>query len=455
MNRAYLSFLCILYLSFSLLLLGQTTDSVPKGTAKKDAPPKAEIKAKEETTTQPPEEKYRTPRAGKSLKGSLLGIDIEVPARERDKVTAVTLGAAIYTPKLADDSVIPFAAFYHTTTWEEKKRRIRMIIALLANYINFYDGTWNNSGFEVAASWENYTLPIPSSLVIEDQELKDSEIYWGYLRGGVGLGWRTRIPPYEIDSFFAIYVMYEPGYLYFKETGNTGPNYIVPSNTYEDRLHVTARVDAMERNIMELRHAGWAAGIDFIRGHRYKWQDHDFNSSFKKDTTETYYLLTGYGTYAGGPGFLSERHRFIFSVYGGLYLDKADLDRYSAFSLGGGPGGDEAEALSRSPIPGAKFDQFIVSRYLLFGLEYRFELLFFMYIHIKGVIGVIRRLELNKDKTEVELTKNEAAGGLGIALTTGFIWDSQLYVEYVRDWGVLRGKETTGDSILIVWSKSF
>ena len=404
------------------------------------------------------DDEYHTPRAGEALKGyvPLIGVDFEVPARDRSETMAISLGAALYAPKVADDAVIPFLAFYYADSWQEHKRRVRMILAIVANFIDFNDGTWNDLGVEAILGFENYTLPISSTIEIEKKSLEDTEIFWGYVRGAVGLGWRTRISPWQVDNNFSIGFTYEPGLFYFKDTSVTADNYLVPPTTYEDRFHLKVRMDALERNIMEMRHSGWAAGLDAVRGHRYHWRDHDFNGSSKKEDTETYYYISGFGTIAGGPAFLSEKHRFIFSVYWGLEGAK-QLDRYSAPRLGGGPGGDESEALSRCPIPGMRLDEFVVSRYLLFGLEYRLELLFFTYLHIKGTIGPIRRMELDDHDREVAMTKNEAVGSIGVALTTGFIWDSQLYLEYVHDRGLLRGtaKNEGGHNVMFTWSKSF
>ena len=444
----YYLYLCIFVLSILPLYGQQEQKQTSKGKISSQ---------KKEDQKLVTEEKYRTPRAGERLRGTfpLFGFELDIAERRRDETMAVSLGASIYSPKVADQTVVPFAAFYYADTWNEKKRRIRVIAAGLANYVDFYEGSWNNYGIEFMATWENYTIPFPSSLIIEDTTLEDSKIYWGYLRAGFGIGWRKRIAPWAGDNNFSIYLLYEPALLYFKDTSDTASNYIVPDTTYEDRFHIRMRVDALERNIMELKHNGWAAGLDGIFGHRHNWKDHDYNGSFLKRKTQHYYYLSGYFTIVGGPDSLSERHRFSFSIHGGISPDDG-LDRYSAPRLGGGPTGDEADTLSRSPIPGAQFDEYIVSRYLLFTVEYRLELLFFMYLHLKGVVGPLRRMELSDDKQEVSLSKNEAVGSLSVALTTGFAWNSQLYIEYSHDFGLLRGRKNKGgDNLLISWSKSF
>ena len=123
-------FCIILLCLFTLILAQEATDKEKDKKSKESAKVEKKEKKKDDEELVTPDEKYRTPRAGKSLKGSLFGMDIHVPARERDKTTAISLGAAIYSPDAGSDSVIPFAAFYYTDTWEEKDRRLRAIIAI-------------------------------------------------------------------------------------------------------------------------------------------------------------------------------------------------------------------------------------------------------------------------------------------------------------------------------------
>ena len=205
---------------------------------------------------------------------------------------------------------------------------------------------------------------------------------------------------------------------------------------------------------MELRHSGWAAGFDFIIGHRYHWQDHDFNGSFKFAETQTYDFFSGYFTVATGFPFYDEKHRFILALHGGLSPTKG-LDRYSGVRLGGGPTGDESEAISRSVIPGVRFDEYVVDRYIIATFEYRWEIFFFLYFHIKATIGGIRRLTFDDVEEKLAFNQNDFVSSIGVAITTGFIWDSQLYIEYVQDRGVAGRENNEGNNFLFSWSKSF
>jgi hypothetical protein len=65
---------------------------------------------------------------------------------------------------------------------------------------------------------------------------------------------------------------YEPGYSWFAHSSDSSPRFIVPSDTYEGRVHFRLRTDAFDRNVMELLHRGFAFGGDVLYGHRANWQ---------------------------------------------------------------------------------------------------------------------------------------------------------------------------------------
>ncbi len=396
---------------------------------------------------------YQPAMAGEAADTELFGLQIKLEEKDRTKISAFTIGYFLNDALEAEDSdYTAYAAFYLTRGWEENERRLRAILAGVINFVSFYDSTWNSYGVEFIATWENYTLPISSVLEIDGEEVEGSDIYWGHLRGGLGLGWRSPLSPWEVDNYFSIHLLYEPGLLYFDDTKDTANNFVLPRTTYEDRFHLQIRFDMMRRNVMEMLHEGFAGGADAIVGRRHNWDDHDFNGSFTKDDTQDYEFFSGYLFWAGGIPFLSQRHRLIIGFHGGISATDS-LDRYSAPRLGGGPSGDETESLSSSPIPGARFDEFLVSRFALFSVEYRLEVLFFLYLHFKAVGGEVRKAELIQD--EVSITENEFVGSLSIGLTSGFFWNSQLHFEYVNDQGVLGREDQDGHNFLVSWSKSF
>ncbi len=157
------------------------------------------------------------------------------------------------------------------------------------------------------------------------------------------------------------------------------------------------------------------------------------------------YLLGAFGI----PG-LSERNRVLVSAYGG-FAPGNNLDRFSAFRIGGGPFPTETDDLWRVSYPGAMFDQFPVSDYVVGTVEYRRELLFFLYLHLRETFAWANRDVL----TQRNLKFSEDHGQtFSVGITSGFFWHSQLYLEYAHDTGILRnGPE--GESWLVVWSKSF
>jgi hypothetical protein len=397
-------------------------------------------------------EEYRTPRAGEKTVIEVFGRKIEIPERDRSRLLAISLGISYFSPKVGDERFYPFGAFYYRNNWVKNRRRLRSVIAGLYNEIEYYEGTWNDSGLEAVAMWENQTLPIPSAEVIEGHRLDDTEIYWGYLRGGIGIGWRRVIPPYHVDNDLRVMVLYEPGYLYFKRADETGPDFVIPPDIFEHRIHIRFRADGMERNLLGLRHAGWAGGVDAVFGRRDRWRDHCYNGQLLRRNTRDYVTLTSYITLALGIPGLSERHRVVLTCHLGWAPDE-NLDRYSALRLGGGPIGDESEALSRHPIPGATFDEYLADRYAYGTAEYRFEVFPFLFLFLRGTFGYIRRCQIDENK--VIRADDDHFAAVDTAVMSGFLWDSVLCVKYAYDWGVVRTERRGGHNVILSWSKSF
>lgn len=274
---------------------------------------------------------------------------------------------------------------------------------------------------------------------------------WGYVRGGIGIGWRQKIAPYHFDNDFRIQLFYEPGYLYTKVGEQNEKSIEKPEDTAEHRLHLLMRYDAFDRNFLELLHRGWAWGADAIIGRRDNWSDHSFNKTyfFTNEETRDYLRLSSYIFLATGIPAMDEKHTLLLSAHAG-WSPRGNWDRFNAFRLGGGPPPTETNDLYRQPLAGAIFDQFIAEKYILATIEYRFEVEFYLYFHIRGsfVWGTFGFLEQNE--------KDNVDGGkaFSAAITSGFLWDSLLYFEYTLNDGFVRqGK--TGHSFLISWSKQF
>lgn len=395
---------------------------------------------------------YRTPLAGDSLDVEIAGEIVHIPAQERRHVWALCVGNTFFEPGIGDTSFVPFAALYCRQQSSDDRRRFRAVLSGFVNYLDFADGTWNDNGIEFIANWENYTVPFPSAEIIYGEEVEDSEIYWGHFLGGLGVGWRTPVFPFHCDNECIVQLFYEPGYFYARESSKTNPDAELPPDTFIHQFHFHTRLDAFDRNIVELPHRGFAGGVDVIFGRRDSWADHRFSQkiAFEREDTRDYLRLTAYLVAAFGAPVLSERHRFLFSCHGG-WSPPGNLDRFSALRLGGGPNPSESSDMARSPYPGALFDQFIMERYLLLTLEYRLELFFFMYAHVRGTLGWGRVAGLDsEDRFTIDSTSSQS---FSVGLTSGFLWDSLIYLEYSYDNGVVRPNDH-GHAILISWSKS-
>lgn len=399
------------------------------------------------------QELYHTPLAGEEFETIFWGKHIKIPARDRTEVLALSVGSSFYIPEIGNQPAVPFAALYYHKYWEEEKRNLRAVMVGVVNTIDFADGSWNDKGWEMLLHWENFTIPFPRAEIIEEEEIEESEIYWGQLRGGVGLGWRMPVYPYHYDNDLRVQLFYQPGYLYIRRSSKTGDDVILPPNTVVHQLHLLFRYDAFDRNLLELPHRGWASGIDITLGRREHWADHQFGPgvTFTRHNTRDYLRLTAYAVAAFDLPFLSERHRLLMYAHGG-WSRKKNWDRFSAFRLGGGPFSSEAGDLQRHPFPGALFDQFIVESYFLLTLEYRVEVFFFLFLHLRGTLGWGRVATL--DANANLLVTSMVGEAFSIGITTGFFLHSMFYLEYAYDNRVIRYSDS-GHGFLVVWSKQF
>jgi hypothetical protein len=402
-------------------------------------------------TTEPTAAPYRTPRAGEAATFLLGERLVEVPGRDRASQRALNLGLSYYVPGIDHGDLIPFGALYFRELPEGGRHRLRAILAGVHNEIDAGAG-FGDGGWQLALTFENHTIPAPSAEIIEGHRLDGTSIRWGYLRGGSGLAWRLPIAPGAVENELRLELLGESGYLYFHHTHETAPNYLIPPDTMEYRLHFRLRLDALERNLLELRHAGWAGGLDAVLGHREEWRDHSYDGQVTADDTRTYFAIKGFLTLAGGLPALSERHRLCGAIHFG-YARRYGLDRFSALRIGGGPSGDEAEALSRLPVPGALFDEFLTDHHAYGTIEYRYEIYPFLYLHLAGTAGYMRRFHINANR---ELSRvGDFLGVVSAMVTTGFLWESLLVVEYAYNWGVIRTEGRGDHNILASWSKSF
>jgi hypothetical protein len=264
------------------------------------------------------------------------------------------------------------------------ENRFRAILAGISNEVRWDRAISGSGGFSLALTFDSLTLPWARSEYVYGVRIEEGELYWPGARAGVGVAWRTRLWPGACDNGLDAALTYEPGGLWFRPGSDTSPDYVLPVDTYEGRVHLRVRADALERNLLELPHKGWSAGLDGSLGFRAQWAPWGFPAALETGGQDWQTLsVFGFAAFSPAPG-LSERHRLIASVHAGI---GSDLDRFSGFRLGGGTTWGDFETLSRLVLPGAGVDEFFAARYAIVDLEYRYEALFFLYLQLRGTLA--------------------------------------------------------------------
>jgi hypothetical protein len=346
--------------------------------------------------------------------------------------------------------VAPIAALYYRHRWD--KWWTRDVIGL---FVNEMDAARSFGRFQLLGHFENNTVPFADTEIQNGEEVKTSSVIWGTVSGWLGAGIRVPVAPFQADNDLRVQLFYHAGYFYDMRTSDTGSNVRLPPDTFVHGVRLRVRKDGLLRNIMELPHAGWAWGGDLELTRRDNWSDSTFgNMVFTRDETRDYLKISGYVIGAMGIPWLSERNRFIWYLHGGL-SPWGKLDRFSSFRAGGGPFPNESDDLYRLPYPGALYNSFPVSDYVVSTLEYRRELLFFLYLHLRGTFawGANRPDYASDQGLKLRLTSTDAEA-FSLGFTSGFFWNSQLYLEYSYDTKLLRNG-TAGSSFMLLWSKSF
>lgn len=391
---------------------------------------------------------YRTLLAGEPVHTVFMGKTIDVPAMDRARVTAVTLGSVLYFPKQGETSFTPIGAFYLKRVWEES--RTRNVISVFVNELE-YDKSFGN--VELVTRFDNNTLPYGQKEVVNNIEIKSSDTIWGTMIASIGPGLRYKVAPFQVDNDLRLQLLGRVGYFYADRTNDTGPNLVLPPDTMLYGVKLRGRYDGIRRNLLELPHTGMAAGFDVDYMHRDKWADFGTipDAFFSKGDTRNYLQVNGYIMGVGGIPGLSEKNRIFFSLHGG-YTPTKSADRYNAITLGGGPLPNESDDLCRPNYPGTMFNQVLVSNYALLALEYRRELAFFLYLQLRETLIWADRAAVTD--TNRFLFRSSTGAATTIGLDTGFFWNSALYLGYSWDSGFIRNGKS-GSGLILTWSKAF
>lgn len=393
------------------------------------------------------DDSYRTPLAGEPFATTLLGEQVSVRGRDRANILSLSLGGALFVPSSAGTDALPIAALY----WRRETAAARSRLAFSVFYNDWDAALKLGDGLELLGHLETFTNPFPQQELLYGRPFKSSSAYWGFVDTWLGLGYRHPVAPYQSDNDLRLQLFCTGGYHYASRSGDTGQDVTLPPSTWVNGVRLRLRYDGIRRNILELPHSGYAAGADLEWARRSRWGDSNYGElTFRKETTQEFLKLSGYAMAALPVPGLSERDRLLLSIYGG-YSPNSNLDRFSGFRIGGGPFPYESDDLWRVPYPGAVFNQFVVSDYIVTTAEYRRELLFFLYLHLRGTLTWINRDFSRGYLFDFSEDRGEA---LSVGLSSGLPWDSTIYLEYSNDYGMLRSG-TKGSSVLLLWSKMF
>ncbi len=397
-----------------------------------------------------------TPTAGEEFHTQLFGEDIHVPPRDRRNVTAASFGLQWIPNGPSQLELLPFGALYIWRNWDKDNRSFRGTFSGVVNDLRYAIGLRTYPNWTLIYTLDNFIAPLGRSEYVEGQRIRETELEWSYAFGGVGLGYRLPVHPFNQDSAVNVFVTYEPGYRWFRATRHTSPQYGIPNDTYEGRLRLRLRIDSLTRNLMELPHEGITMGGDVVHGHRARWNawgGPPFDSpDFKNE--RTYVSASAYVLAASGLPFLtSEKHRLISSVHGGI---GKDLDRFSAFRLPGRPTGYEWDAVSLPMIHGVAFNELFPRRYAIANVQYRYEALFFFYPYVEAGWGLVERPRFTPEAGVKYVTDSMPTAGGG--LVSGAPWRSQIELNYTYNFGIFRdpggGPPTKGGhGMFIFWSK--
>jgi hypothetical protein len=392
-------------------------------------------------------QEYHTPLAGEPFHTVFMGEKIDVPGQDRAHVTALTLGGTFYSPKQGNTAYAPIAALYLKQVWEDS--RTRDVISIFVNDLE-YDKSFGN--VELVCRFENDTIPGGQTEVMNNQEIKSSSLEWGTLFASFGPGLRYRVAPFQVDNDLRIQILGRVGYFYAKRTSDTGPNELIPPDTMVYGGKLRGRYDEMRRNILELPHKGFATGFDLDDMHWEKWSATNTvgSAALTEVNTRDYLQFSGYVMDVVGIPGMSEKNRVLFSFHGGT-ADKKSVDRFNAFRIGGGPLPGETDDLSRPDYPGTMFNEILVADYALANLEYRRELTFFMYLHVRSSFIWASQMALSDANQVMFKSRNGQAATVG--LDTGFLWNSEIYLAYSWDSGFIRNGKP-GSGLIFTWNKS-
>ncbi len=388
----------------------------------------------------------KNPSAGQGLHTRFLGREITIPALDRRSLNAWELGTTINFPSPSGRPIEPFGVIY---LWRRpnQERLFHADIALVYNNLFFAQSFGKGSPWEWVTSFENYTLPrLEQAELIEGRDDEDSKVEWGYVRPGIGLGYRRQVAPLHVDNMVALDFIIEPGFLYFRHK-NKGSGFVKPEDTFELRTRAQLRWDALTRNLLNLADKGFALGADWVWGYRSHWNDWGINAQEKGH--DTYTLGTAYALISTPLPFVGNRHHLIASVNAGIgqHMDRFNRSVTQRLSGGINPLGQEFHSTGYPILPGAAFLEFFPDHYAIGYGEYRFAATFFSYLHFYGGGAYLNPQKIERGQVQ---RKNTVMPFAGARISTGLPGKLLLVLDYAHNFGLKR-KETGSGNQVTVW----
>ena len=225
---------------------------------------------------------YRTPLSGEGFDTEVFGEKVTVPTRNRRFLNAWDLGVSAVSPGVKQSSILPVATLYFWRRPASESWLFRAVIVGLYNEIMASQQLSPSSGLELIGGFENLTIPFGQSYYIDGRRIDAEELNSGWIRPGVGLGFRGQLKPFdgvgEIDNMWEAGLLFEPAFYYFRRGPRTATAYAMPTDYLELRAHARFRYDALRRNLLELPHLGFHLGADMTQGWRSHWKDEDRRS---------------------------------------------------------------------------------------------------------------------------------------------------------------------------------
>lgn len=395
---------------------------------------------------------YRTPRAGEGFRTEIFGEEIVVESRDRRSVDAWMLGLQYNMHEPDDRTIFPIGSLYF---WRQPKESQLFYANVAGVYNDIFYGEqlpdWGN--YQYALAFRNFTPPAPLSEIVDGKRVRDEEMYWGRLQWSAGIGYREQIAPGYNDNIFMVNLFFEPGFLYFNKSRKAADNLVTPSDTVELGTRLEIKYDALERNVLWLAHQGFAAGANFVYGHRLNWRDWGLDGmQHKAGSSRDHVRFDAYALAAGGVPFIdSDRHRLLGAVHVGT---GNNLDRFSAQRIGGGvnPMGWDFSSTAIPVLPGASVWEFYPEHYLIANTEYRWEPIFFSYLSLHGTLAWLDPVRNVDGEFKRKDTFYSAVGG---RVATGFLGDSMLVVDMTHNLNVIRDNKRGGTDITFFVVKEF